>query len=101
MNDDEKIVPGDGVYAVEVLLKRNASRHKGMMYIGTRPVVNGKYRVIEVNIFNFNEDIYGDNVQVELHHFIREDLPFKGLEELTAQLKKDKQATLEKMHVKA
>jgi riboflavin kinase/FMN adenylyltransferase len=97
MIEEEKLVPGDGVYAVEVLLKKKSSRHNGMMYIGTRPVVNGKYRVIEVNIFDFNEDIYGDTAQVELHHFIREDLPFKGLEELTIQLKKDKEATLEKM----
>jgi riboflavin kinase/FMN adenylyltransferase len=97
MNDEGKLVPGDGVYAVEVLLKNNCSRYKGMMYIGTRPVVNGKYRVIEVNIFNFTENIYGEIVQVELHHFIREDIPFKGLEELTVQLKKDKEATLEKM----
>jgi riboflavin kinase/FMN adenylyltransferase len=53
--------------------------------------------VIEVNIFDFDEDIYAETLQVELHHFIREDLPFKGLEELTVQLKKDKEATLAKL----
>jgi riboflavin kinase/FMN adenylyltransferase len=97
MNDEEKLVPGDGVYAVDVILNKDCSRHKGMMYIGTRPVVNGKYRVIEVNIFDFDKDIYGETLKVELHHFIREDLPFKGLEELKVQLRKDKEATLAKL----
>jgi riboflavin kinase/FMN adenylyltransferase len=98
ISDDEKLVPGDGVYAVEAIRKKNDETLKGMMYIGTRPVVNGKYRVIEVNFFDFEEDIYGEHLQVEIHHFIREDLPFNGLEALKIQLEKDKEQTLSKLH---
>lgn len=97
MTEEEKLVPGDGVYAVQIKVQNLTSTYTGMMYIGTRPVVNGKYRVIEVNIFDFNQDIYGAQVQVDIHHFIRADLPFEGLEELKVQLKKDKEATLKKM----
>lgn len=97
INDDEKLVPGDGVYAVEIIRKKNNSRLQGMMYIGTRPVVNGKYRVIEVNIFDFGEDIYGEELTVEVQHFVRGDLHFEGLEALKNQLAKDKIATLTKL----
>jgi len=96
MTEEEKLVPGDGVYAVELILKKDAAILKGMLYIGTRPVVNGKYRVIEVNIFDFNKNIYGEPVEVTIHFFTRGDLPFKGLEELKFQLIKDKDAVLER-----
>ena len=66
-----------------------------MMYIGSRPVVNGKRRVIEVNIFNFNEDIYSHNIQVTVKQFIRGDMHFDGLEALKNQLAIDEIATKE------
>jgi riboflavin kinase / FMN adenylyltransferase len=91
----DKLVPGDGIYAVRVLLK-NASASmnkifKGMMYIGSRPVVNGKRRVIEVNIFDFDEDIYGKIVEVEVVAYIRGELPLNGLEALKNQLHNDRE----------
>ena len=95
--EDEKLVPGDGVYAVKVSGGNLNSTLNGMMYIGTRPVVNGKYRVIEVNLFNFEGDVYGQVLKVEIHHFVREDIHFTGLEPLKIQLAKDKEATLLKL----
>jgi riboflavin kinase/FMN adenylyltransferase len=91
--EEEKLVPGDGVYAVKVS-GENLRSHSGMMYIGTRPVVNGKYRVIEVNLFDFDGDVYGQILKVEIHYFIRGDIHFTGLEPLKIQLAKDKEATL-------
>ena len=62
INDDEKIVPGNGIYAVyaqpEMVI---TEKLKGMMSIGFRPTVDGKKRVIEVNIFDFDKEIYGHN----------------------------------------
>jgi FAD synthase len=98
-------VPGDGVYAVTVVLQESSNISEtltthsslltGMMYIGSRPVVNGKRRVIEVNIFNFNEDIYSHNIQVTVKKFIRGDMHFDGLEALKNQLAIDEKTTKE------
>lgn len=67
----------------------------GMMYIGSRPVVNGKRRVIEVNIFDFNRNIYGATVQVTIIDYIRSDMQLNGLAALQQQLALDKQAVLQ------
>jgi riboflavin kinase/FMN adenylyltransferase len=91
----DKLVPGDGVYAVTLHIAGDTALYKGMMYIGSRPVVNGKRRVIEVNIFGFDSDIYGKDVTVYLHTFIRGDMHFNGLDALKAQLALDQQNSLE------
>ena len=65
-----------------------------MMNIGLRPTVDGKKRVIEVNIFDFNEDIYGQILQVQVHQYLRGEIKFNGLEELKAQLYKDRLAAI-------
>jgi riboflavin kinase/FMN adenylyltransferase len=88
LNNEEKLVPGDGVYAVSCELQ--AISYKGMMYIGSRPVVNGKRRVIEVNIFDFDAAIYGETLRVTIKHFIRGDMHFDSLEALRDQLAIDK-----------
>jgi len=118
LNNDEKLVPADGVYAVEVYMQQiighrpqttdNTQQNeinkgstvscglwttnylKGMLYIGSRPVVNGKRRVIEVNIFDFNEDIYSENLKLTIKKFIRGDKHLNGLEALKNQLAIDK-----------
>jgi riboflavin kinase/FMN adenylyltransferase len=100
INDEQKLVPGDGVYAVTVkLLPKQEKLLQGMMYIGSRPVVNGKRRVIEVNLFDFEEDIYGEILQVTLKQFIRADMHFNGLEALQQQLQIDKINTLKALAV--
>ena len=88
---EEKLIPGDGVYAVTVL-RREASivSLKGMMNIGVRPTVDGMKHVIEVNIFDFDEEIYGQTLQVHIHHYLRGEIKFNGLAELKQQLEKDK-----------
>lgn len=90
LNDPEKLVPADGVYAVEVYRKKELL--KGMMYIGSRPVVNGKRRVIEVNIFDFDENIYNEYLKIIFKAFIRKDLILSNLDNLKNQLYLDKVA---------
>ncbi len=92
--DPEKLVPGNGVYAVQVAIERDERKLNGMMNIGIRPTVGGSQRVIEVNIFEFNEMIYGRRLQITLVDRLRTEVKFNGLDELKAQLGADKiQAT--------
>jgi len=69
--------------------------YKGMAYIGQRPTINGMTRNIEVNIFDFNQEIYGQDIKMNFLKFLRHDVKFTGLEALTIQLQKDKEATLD------
>ena len=96
LNNDEKIVPGNGVYAVNVKVRNR--EYKGMMNIGVRPTVDGTRRTIEVNIFDFDEDIYGEAIRVSLKKFIRPEQKFSGLDALVAQLHKDKIAATRALH---
>lgn len=88
INDDEKLTPGNGVYAVNISVK--GILYRGMMNIGMRPTVGGTNRVIEVNIFDFSEEIYGELVTVTLKKRLRAEQKFSGLDALKEQLAKDK-----------
>lgn len=117
IEESYKIIPSDGIYAVEVHIpeenKKNKNqelhnpfrpenqkssivnrKYKGMAYIGHRPTINGMSQNIEVNIFDFNEDIYHQTIRLDFLHFIRHDVKFEGLEKLTEQLGRDKESTL-------
>lgn len=98
---EEKLIPGDGVYAVTCTTRppggMQSVAYKGMMNIGLRPTVDGKKRVIEVNIFDFDKDIYGQTLQVHLHSHLRGEVKFNGLDALKAQLEKDKSLATEKL----
>lgn len=83
-----KLIPGDGVYAVHV--KTANSAKLGMLNIGSRPTLNAG-RSIEVHIFDFHKDIYGENVEVEFCKKIRDELKFNSLDDLVAQLKRDEE----------
>jgi riboflavin kinase / FMN adenylyltransferase len=87
-----KLIPADGIYAVTV--QHEHSIFKGMLYIGNRPTVNGTKRAIEVNIFDFNKEIYGETLTVYFHQLIRSDSKFQDLEALKIQLHQDKVDTL-------
>ena len=87
-----KLIPVDGIYAVHAWHQQHC--YEGMLYIGHRPTIQGKTRNIEVNIFEFDQTIYGDELRVDLLDYIRGDMTFGTLEELTEQLGRDKQATL-------
>lgn len=87
-----KLIPADGIYAVAV---SHAHRvYGGMLYIGYRPTLQGAKRNIEVNIFDFDADIYGDTLIVHFHKRLREDRTFDGLEPMKAQLAIDKENAL-------
>ena len=92
---EEKLIPGKWVYAVTdgCHLSSDISL-KGMMNIGMRPTVDGKKRVIEVNIFDFDKTIYGQTLQVHIHFYLRGEVKFNGLDELKQQLAKDKLSAL-------
>lgn len=97
MEDKEKIIPGNGVYAVRCVVRHTPSAARqllGMMNIGVRPTVDGLRRMVEVNIFDFEEDIYGELIKVEIVKRLRDEKKFNELDELKQQLQKDKQAAM-------
>lgn len=88
--DPFKLIPAKGVYAV--LAEHRGKALKGMCNIGFRPTVNGQNLTIEVNLFDFDEDIYQDEIRIAFMEKIRDEKKFSSLEELKAQLQKDKLA---------
>ena len=92
--DEQKLIPANGVYAVEVKVEGFDKVYKGMMNIGVRPTIDGTNRVTEVNIFDFDETIYGKSVKVFLVKRLRSEIKFNGLDALKEQLAKDKQDTI-------
>jgi riboflavin kinase/FMN adenylyltransferase len=89
-NSSEKKLPAMGAYAVWVHL--DGEKHKGMLYIGNRPTLSGEEITPEVNILNFDRDIYNDEITITFVSFIRESSKFSSLDELKAQLAKDREA---------
>ncbi|WPU93757.1 bifunctional riboflavin kinase/FAD synthetase [Mucilaginibacter sabulilitoris] len=87
-----KLIPSDGIFAVTVNV--GGKQHKGMAYIGTRPTVNGLTHNIEVNIFDFDQEIYNQPIRMNFHHYVRGDIKFSSLDELKVQLAKDKEDVL-------
>ena len=107
VQDEEKIIPANGIYAVYAEVKsplttyaandtsiasskENGKRLKGMMSIGFRPTVDGKKRVIEVNVFDFSEEIYGQTLRVYVKKYLREEVKFNSLDDLVKQIDQDK-----------
>lgn len=87
-----KLIPQDGVYAVRVWY--NKARFGGMLNIGNNPTVEGKGRSIEVNIFDFDKEIYTEMLKIEFVSKLRNEEKFNGLDALKAQLHLDKQNAL-------
>ena len=79
-----KILPADGVYAVKIVLE--AKEYKGMMNIGQKPTVDGNGISLEVNIFDFNQDIYGKGIEIRFVKRIRDERKFEDLQGLKKQL---------------
>ncbi len=114
MEQDEKLVPGNGIYVVEAEIVNRESVTpvggsntafqnaepvappllKGMMSIGIRPTITDNRRTIEVNLFDFNQDIYGRTLRVYVKKYLRPELKFDGLEALKEQLAKDREDSL-------
>lgn len=89
LEDRNKVVPANGVYACYVLLGER--KFTGMLNIGTRPTVDGGARRIEVHIFDIDEHLYGEKLTLQLKERIRDEQKFESMEQLQQQLKKDKE----------
>lgn len=92
IEESYKLIPTDGIFAVTVDI--SGKSYQGMAYIGHRPTINGMTRNIEVNIFDFSEEIYNQTIRMNFHYFVRHDVKFNSLEELTTQLGRDKEEVL-------
>ena len=92
IEEDYKLIPKNGVYVVKCIV--NEQEIFGMMNIGFNPTVNGQKQTIEVNLFDFDADIYGQNIQVSLLHYLREEQKFGSVDLLKAQLNQDKKDAL-------
>ena len=90
-----KILPGAGVYACRVKVE-DGERLNGMLYIGSRPTVleDGEMR-IEVHILDYQNDLYGSTVRLEVVDHIRPEMRFDGLDQLVAQITKDERKVRE------
>ena len=114
VKDKEKLIPANGIYVVEALLVNGqwamasanpgisqspntvpGSLLKGMTSIGVRPTLTDGKFMIEVNIFDFNEDIYDRVLRVYLKKYLRPEIKFENLDALKEQLAKDQQSTLD------
>ncbi|GAB4447771.1 MAG: bifunctional riboflavin kinase/FAD synthetase [Bacteroidia bacterium] len=88
VNDNDKLIPANGVYCGEVLLKNNV--YKGAINIGTNPTTdNDNIQKIEVHIINFNENIYHQKIQISFTKKIRDEIKFSSINKLKEQILKD------------
>lgn len=92
LNSTNKLIPPDGVYVVRVGIDND--NYKGMLYIGNRPTLDGKHKTIEVNIFDFEGEIYNRNIKVEFIKMLRGDMKFDNLNDLKKQLKLDQDESI-------
>ncbi|MBW8048902.1 MAG: bifunctional riboflavin kinase/FAD synthetase [Cytophagales bacterium] len=116
LDEVTKLIPADGVYAVRVETQKNAQNAKsieqrverhalyamryalsGMMNIGHKPTVSGVNKTLEVNIFDFNNNIYGEQITISFIERIREERKFSDVSKLKEQLVKDKAEVLKRM----
>jgi riboflavin kinase/FMN adenylyltransferase len=99
IQNENKLIPENGIYAVTIAIGKESlnqnsifvpeSFHNGMMSIGIRPTIADNRRTIEVNIFDFNENIYGRIVRVYVKYFLRNEEKFDSIEELKKQISLD------------
>ena len=87
--EEYKIIPKNGVYLVLCFFER--TKHHGMMNIGFNPTFGSNKKTIEVNIFDFNKDLYGKNIKIEFLKFIRDEIKFDNVKMLKNQLNIDRE----------
>ncbi len=92
VNETYKLIPKTGVYIIKTVI--DSVLFYGMMNIGFRPTVSGKDQTIEAHLFNFNKDLYGKNLRLELLYFLREEKKFDSIDDLIVQLKLDKENSI-------
>ncbi len=93
VNDAHKLIPADGVYAVEILYKNK--EFSGMLNIGNRPTIKDNSKTIEVHMIDFSEDIYDEELKISFVKRVRDEVKFENLEALKQQLRKDKNEVME------
>ena len=96
LNHRDKLIPKEGTYVIEA--KLNSITYRGMMNIGNRPTFDGQNQRIEVHLFSFNQQIYGQNMRIFLIERIRDEKKFKSSNELIKQLKLDRKKSIEILH---
>jgi riboflavin kinase/FMN adenylyltransferase len=89
----EMVQLADGIYTSEATLEDGSGPRPAMTYIGTRPTVNSGARLVETHLLDFDGDLYGQNLDVDVWDHLRGDMTFDGLEPLIAQLRADEEAT--------
>jgi riboflavin kinase/FMN adenylyltransferase len=93
VKDDYKLLPKNGVYAVNIQVENR--QYKGMLNLGNRPTVAGGQKTIEVHLFDFSENLYAMNVTVAFIHFLRDEKKFADLAALKAQLILDQEKAMQ------
>ena len=83
----------DGIYVSAVTLPGDEAARPAMTYVGTRPTVNGGARLVESHLLDFDGDLYGQIIRIDVLDHVRGDATFAGLDELVAQLRRDEQDT--------
>ncbi len=94
LDEDYKLLPADGVYAVEAELQ--GSWYRGMMNMGSRPTVNddASHKTIEVHLFDFNRNIYSEKIRISYVARLRDEKKFPGIDALKEQLALDRKMAL-------
>jgi riboflavin kinase/FMN adenylyltransferase len=93
-NDDKKLVPANGVYAVWVESEKLKTKHPGMMNIGYRPTFGKPARMLEVHVLDFSGDLYGATLTIHFVAKLRNEQRFESPQALMAQLQQDKAASM-------
>ncbi|HPS65329.1 MAG TPA: riboflavin kinase, partial [Ignavibacteria bacterium] len=92
--EPHKLIPARGVYYVKVAAP-DGNEYDGMMNVGYRPTVRFESEMfLEVNIFGFDKNIYGDTIRIKFIEYLRDEIKFSSLDALVSQLKKDKEKSL-------
>jgi riboflavin kinase/FMN adenylyltransferase len=92
IEEDFKLIPKNGVYIIKSII--NSKTVQGMMNIGFNPTVDGKHQTIEINYFDFNDDLYDQKITVSILERIRSEVKFDSVALLKEQLQKDKNTAL-------
>ncbi|MEK6616029.1 MAG: riboflavin kinase, partial [Bacteroidota bacterium] len=92
VDDKYKLIPLDGIYAVRI--EQENKIYNGMMSIGFNPTVSGEKKTIEVNIFDFEKDIYGENIRIFFKQKLRDEKKFENIEALKKAIDGDKEKSL-------
>lgn len=96
---DEKLIPCDGVYAV--LAEFGGTTHQGMLNIGWRPTFNGNHRTIEVNLFDFEGNLYSEHIRIRFIDYLRPERKFDSAQTLIAQLDMDEHQARSVLNLKS